>query len=119
MIWKASKKGLWVYTLKGNRRPAVSTRLYHAPFFNVYANSSVCMGTAVFDIEDIAGLESFMEEWQTCFFRSYFSHAMQGHVPVRRNMVSLWKGLVGTCLKFPGEIQIGRASCRERVCQYV
>src|SRR3546814_14223335 len=89
MVWKASKKGLWVYALKGNRRPAVSTRLYHAPFFNVYANGSVCMGTAVFDMEDIAGLESFMEEWQTCFFRSYFSHAMQGHVPVRRNMVSL------------------------------
>jgi PRTRC genetic system protein B len=38
MVWKAGRNELMVYALKGNKKPQSKTKLYHAPFFNVYAD---------------------------------------------------------------------------------
>ncbi len=104
LLWIASKYKLYIYALKSDRRPTESTTLYHAPFFNVYADGKVCMGTVDVNIKKTASLEEFTAAWETYFFNSYFSHLMQNHNPIQGNCVSLWKKLRKTGERFPKEI---------------
>ncbi|WP_018675956.1 hypothetical protein [Riemerella columbina] len=102
LLWKATKQSLSIYSLKSNRRPTAKTKLYYAPFMNVYEKGSVCMGTVDIDIEKSTSLEEFMQLWETYFFNSYFSH-LQNFNPINGNCVSLWKQLINTEEKFPLE----------------
>ena len=70
MVWKANRNGLSVYALASDKRPTESTALFYAPFFNVYEDNRVCMGTVDVKIKKTASLEEFMYEWENCFFNS-------------------------------------------------
>ena len=100
LLWKASKDSLYVYALKSSEYD-LGTPLYHAPFFNVYEDGRVCMGTVSINIKKDCLLEAFMRTWETYFFKSYFSHLFQGHQPVKGNIIQLWQSLIGTRRKFP------------------
>lgn len=104
MLWVANRNKLSVYALATNRRPTEKTTLYHAPFFNVYTDGTVCMGTVDVRIKKTASLEEFTTAWENYFFNSYFSHLMQDHNPIKGNCVSLWKRLINTNLPFPKEV---------------
>src|SRR5690606_27277273 len=104
MLWVANREGLAVFALKGNRRPTEKTKLYNAPFFNVYGDGNVCMGTVAIQIKKTASLEEFTQAWEGYFFNSYFSHLMQGYNPITGNCVSLWKNLIATGEAFPMEV---------------
>lgn len=104
MLWKASRKAVAVFAVGTDRRPKENTPLYHAPFFNVYDDGNVCMGTVSIDIENSASAEEFMTAWETYFFNSYFTHLLGGGNRIAGNCVSLWKSLVGTDEPFPKNI---------------
>lgn len=104
LLWIANKDKLHIYSLKSDRKPTENTPLYHAPFFNVYADGSVCMGTVDVNIRKSASLEEFTTAWEAYFFNSYFSHLMQNHNPIHGNCVSLWKKLRKTGEPFPKEV---------------
>jgi len=104
MLWIADRTSLSVFALGNDRRPTASTQIYNAPFFNVYENGNVCMGTVDVNIAKTVSLEEFTVTWEDYFFNSYFSHLMQGHNPVKGNGVLLWESLVGTDKKFPLEV---------------
>lgn len=103
LLWAADKHKLYVYALKTGKKPTGDTPLYYAPFFNVYENGNVCMGTVDVHIGKAASLEAFTEAWESYFFNSYFSHLMQNHNPVHGNCVSLWKQLCNSDEPFPKE----------------
>lgn len=103
MLWLANKRSLAVFALTSNRRPTEKTKLYHAPFFNVYENGKVCMGTVDVNIQKSASVEEFTEKWENYFFNSYFSHLMNEHNPINGNCVNLWKSLINTEKSFPKE----------------
>lgn len=102
MLWMASKQHLTVFALTSDKRPTEKTVLFHAPFFNVYENGSVCMGTVNVDIKNSASVEEFIRAWENYFFNSRFSHL--NHNPTNSNCVNLWKELVNTDKTFPKEI---------------
>ncbi|KQB43869.1 PRTRC system protein B [Flavobacterium daejeonense] len=104
MLWIANKNSLSVFALGSNRKPNENTKLYNAPFFNVYENGNVCMGTVDVQIKKIASLEEFTIAWETYFFNSYFSHLMQDYNPINGNCVILWESLVNTNNAFPKEV---------------
>lgn len=104
MLWYANKQSLVVFALATDRRPTEKTALYHAPFFNVYENGNVCMGTVNINIQNSASVEEFMQEWENYFFNSYFSHLVNEHNPINTNCVSLWKDLIATGNSFPKEV---------------
>lgn len=104
LLWHAGKNSLSVFALASDRRPAEKTPLYHAPFFNVYENGNVCMGTVDVHIKNSASLEEFMQAWENYFFNSYFSHLINNHNPIKGNCVSLWKELIRTGKPFPKEV---------------
>jgi PRTRC genetic system protein B len=104
MIWKAGRGELVVYALKGNKKPDSRTKLYHAPFFNVYKDGRVCMGTVRINITETARLEDFMGLWESYFWNSYFSHLMSDFNPVAENIVQLWQKQVHTDNVFPANV---------------
>ena len=104
ILWIAGRSSLSVFALASNRRPNLTTKLYNAPFFNVYEDSRVCMGTVDVRIKKTASLEEFTTAWENYFFNSYFSHLMQGYNPVKGNCVSLWEQLITTGGAFPHEV---------------
>lgn len=104
MLWYANKQNLMVFALATDRRPTEKTALYHAPFFNVYEDGNVCMGTVDVNIKNSASIEEFTTAWEDYFFNSYFSHLMEDHNPIKGNCVSLWKKLIQTGEAFPKEV---------------
>ncbi|MDW8848907.1 PRTRC system protein B [Flavobacterium sp. MMLR14_040] len=104
MVWQASKNSLRVFALLSNRRPTEKTPLYYAPFFNIYEDGRVCMGSVSIEIKESACVEEFTKAWEDYFFNSYFSHLMGENSPVKGNCVSLWKDLVATGRTFPKEV---------------
>lgn len=104
LLWIANRKELKIYALFDETKPTLETPLYHAPFFNIYSDASVCMGTVDIDMDEDNGLEEFMNCWERYFFESYFSHTMDGHSPVKTNIIQLWKEQVNTKRKFPVEV---------------
>ncbi|MBS7234086.1 PRTRC system protein B [Flavobacterium psychroterrae] len=104
MLWFASKNSLWVFALASDRRPSEKSALHYAPFFNVYENGNVCMGTVNIDIQNSASVEEFTQAWESYFFNSYFSHFLGDYNPIKGNFVSIWKDLVDTDKDFPKEV---------------
>ncbi len=103
MLWLANKRSLKIFALSSNRRPTDKTELFYAPFFNVYENGNVCMGTVDVKIQNSTSLEEFTKKWEDYFFNSYFSHLMNEHNPINGNCVSLWKSLINNEKQFPKE----------------
>lgn len=101
MVWKADRNGLSVFALKGGRKPNEKTALYHAPYFNIYQDGKVCMGTVRVNITPGLRLEEFMGLWENYFWNSYFSHLMFDFNPVTENIVQLWQKQVATDRPFP------------------
>jgi PRTRC genetic system protein B len=101
MVWKAGRNELMVYALKGHKKPDGRTKLFHAPFFNIYQDGRVCMGTVRINITEAARLEDFMGLWESYFWNSYFSHLMGEFNPVTENIVQLWQAQVDTDKVFP------------------
>lgn len=104
MVWQATKNSLRVFALMGNSRPTEKTPLYCAPFFNIYEDGRVCMGSVNINIKNSACVEQFTKAWEDYFFNSYFSHLMGENSPVKANCVSLWKDLVSSGRPFPAEV---------------
>lgn len=104
LIWKASQNELEIFAILSEKDPTTGTLLCHAPFFNIFPQGNVCMGTVDIDIPDDCCLEDFIQHWEDYFFNSYFSHMVAEHLPVKGNMVQLWKLLVNTGETFPAEV---------------
>ncbi|MCR8560317.1 prokaryotic E2 ligase family D protein [Mucilaginibacter sp. BJC16-A38] len=101
MVWKAGREELAVFALKGGKKPTGNTKLFHAPFFNIYRTGRVCMGTVRINISESARLEDFMAQWENYYWNSYFSHLMDDFNPVTENIVQLWQTQVKTENAFP------------------
>lgn len=103
LVWAANKSRLFVYALATKGKPRLSTPLFNAPFFNLYHNGNVCMGSVDVRISQSAALEEFIQAWEGYFFGSYFSHLIDGHNPVKGNLISLYQNLAETGSAFPIE----------------
>jgi len=101
LLWKASKKSLYLYALDNITEISEKTDLFHAPFFNIYDDGKVCMGTVSVNIKADCLLEEFMQQWENYFFNSYFSHLIQEKSPINGNIIQLWQKLVNSSKPFP------------------
>ena len=106
LVWFANKNSLSVFALSSDRRPTEKTLLHYAPFFNLYENGNVCMGTVNIDIQNSASVEEFIQAWGSYFFNSYFSHLLGNYNPIKGNCVNLWKNLMETKEFFPKSLLI-------------
>src|SRR3546814_8026531 len=75
MLWKADRNRLSLFALNSKGKPKAETTLYRAPFFNVYEDGNVCMGTVETDFSEAENIEEFMQQWERAFWESYFSRS--------------------------------------------
>lgn len=101
LLWKASKNTLYIYAIDTETQINEQTNLYHVPFFNVYTDGRVCMGTVSVNIKSNCHLEEFIALWEQYFFNSYFSHLIGSTSPVKGNIIQLWQKLMGNDKPFP------------------
>ncbi|MFH7017340.1 PRTRC system protein B [Flavobacterium sp. FlaQc-47] len=101
LLWKASKNALYIYAMYADDQMDENTALCHAPFFNLYTDGRVCMGTVSVNIKPNCHLEEFIALWEQYFFNSYFSHLIGNSSPVKGNIIQLWQKLVGGNEPFP------------------
>ena len=101
LLWKADKNNLTLYALKDWHKPSLKAPLFRAPFFNLYHDNKVCMGTVDKGMENITCLEDFIARWEQCYWNSYFSHMIAGISPVKGNIIQLWQQQVNTGKRFP------------------
>jgi len=90
-----------VFAVKGKGRPRPDTKLYQAPFFNVWERGRICQGTARVPEGDS---KLNPQCWEEAFFRSYFTHP---NIHTRNGLVKgsaseFWKDMLdGKYTKFP------------------
>ncbi|WP_118975772.1 PRTRC system protein B [Taibaiella koreensis] len=104
MLWKAGKNALQVFALKQDCKPKMKTVIYHAPFFNIYDDGKVCMGTTKTRIPPEAGMEEFMRTWEHFFWASSFSHLLRNTSPVKGNIIDCFLNLQDKTEAFPVDI---------------
>lgn len=90
------KGGLSVHAVKTKRRPTATTKLYHAPLWNVVQkdNGTICMGST--RIEAQSTIENQTKACEVAFFGSYFSHVTE-----KDELLKLWQELARTNKDFP------------------
>lgn len=106
LVWMADRETLHLFALSNNRKPSANTPLFYAPFFNVYENGTVCMGTVDISLAETGCITELMSHWENYFFNSYFSHLMEKHNPVKGNCVMLWENLINNGNLFPTEMLV-------------
>lgn len=101
LIWKATATELSIFATKELQRPSLSTPLYHAPFYNVYDNGNICMGTVRVDMRRSIDIIDFMNRWERYFFNSKFSHFIGQKKQTKTEITTLYRRLLNTSISFP------------------
>lgn len=71
LVFMSTSRALYVFAFKGDQPPTQSTKLWQAPFFNVWSSGQVCVGNATAPAEDEIGDP---DAWERMFFGSHFTH---------------------------------------------
>ena len=91
-IFVAGRNTWHVFAYQGHERPLPQTPLFHAPFFNVNENGSICVGNVTVPKSTTA---EQITQWNDAFFRSYFVHANYAHVVnYPGDVTGLWRDLL-------------------------
>lgn len=78
LIFQADSSGrLKVAAYAGTGRPKLSQPLYHAPLWNIYADTRLCSGSAT--TTDIISINS-MKVWEEAVFDTVFTHSNHDNV---------------------------------------
>lgn len=98
LVFVVSKKNWSVFALRSNERPSGKTRLYQAPYFNVWLGGRICVGNV--DTPDEINSDS-IKPFEDAFFRSRFTHPNTPKLINKRGgAVRLWLDLLDGA-KFP------------------
>lgn len=105
LIFMASERDMYVYAFKGTDAPSRETKLYQAPFFNVWSRGKVCVGNADVPKEDRS---DDPDAWERMFFGSHFTHpnfTQNDRLTVGVNPAHFWKAqLKKPSAKFPEQV---------------
>lgn len=71
LVFMAGPRTLHIFAFKGEAAPVRTTKLYQAPFFNVWSDGKVCSGNATLPEED---QRNDRDAWERFFFGSHFTH---------------------------------------------
>lgn len=99
LIYVVNGTTLSVYAVR-SKRLSISTKLFHAPFFNVYDSADVCLGSAKLKFPEELTYDNVIKYWEDKFWKSKFDHLL-GSNPVASNLASLTKMCIETGCEFP------------------
>lgn len=96
----------YVWAIKGEGRPAADTKLYRAPYFNVWESGQICVGNV--DLPERATAEK-IDEWTSAFFDSWFTHpnVQTDLVRYRGGVYRFWRDMLdGKHPEFPERVLV-------------
>jgi len=94
LVFAAIQGGDWkVWAVDGTTRPTPDTRLYRAPYFNVWNGGRICVGNVELPGGDPA---EQIAAWNRAFFDSWFTHPNdpQGLVKYRGGPIAFWRAML-------------------------
>lgn len=92
LLFIANKRTWSVFALRTNERPHASTKLYQAPYFNVWDDGQICVGNA--DVPETINSDA-IAPYENAFFRSRFTHSNADKLIRRRGGAErLWLDLL-------------------------
>ncbi len=100
LIYKVKGTDLSIYAVKSKGRIGMKTKLFHAPFFNVYDSAKVCLGNAGLKYPDELTYQAIIRYWEDKFWLSEFD-SLLGSNPVKGNLASVTKQCIKTGCEFP------------------
>ena len=98
LVFIVKNTSLYVYAYRAANLTE-NTPLYHAPFFNVYANGEVCTGNVDVDYSELRYFEDVKEFMENGFFNSRFTHTNHDTL-LKINIVDAYKKLCGAGMLF-------------------
>lgn len=101
LVYLCSKSKLFIYALKGEKRPEESSVLFNAPFFNTADNGSVCLGNAKTKKPADHSFKNIIKYWEDLFWLSEFTHVNGSEKVKSGDLRKVWVSLVGKKKKFP------------------
>ncbi len=77
LVFMVRNQRLAVAALNKNQRPGIASRLFHAPFFNVYNDMRVCLGD-VKPPKTSGEIRELIAAWEQAFWQSEFTDTVTG-----------------------------------------
>ena len=96
---------LYIYALMTDQRPTLSTKLYRAPFFNIYGDGNVCLGTAKIGKQKAKTYELEAERYERGFFMAEQSGG-QSLNNCKTPLSKLWPALINNKAPFPSKAEL-------------
>lgn len=93
MVFMQRGSSLFIAAFKGNERPHVHTQLFHAPLFNTYEETRVCLGGV--HLEPVNSFDA-IENNETAFLRGINTHANGRHrkCGYEHGLYAMWRDLL-------------------------
>lgn len=89
LVFVATPGDWFVFALRDSARPTPTTRLHHAPHFNVWDGGRICTGNV--ELPATFGAE-VIHSYERAFFRSHFTHPNRSNaVKYKGGMEQLWR----------------------------
>lgn len=98
-IYIAINTTLYVFALASSERPTLKTKLYNAPFFNIYADGNVCLGTARVG-KRTKSFEGEAERFEKAFYLAE-QGGMNAAGSTKTYLPELWQKIAKSKLPFP------------------
>lgn len=93
LLYVAKDRDIHIYALKtGRKRPQLNTPVFKAPCFNIYADSSVCMGDIITKTDGVEDIMELKTRWLKAFWSGKFTHELEQN-PCRTNLTKLYNSL--------------------------
>lgn len=122
LVFGVNNSGDWfVFAIKGNTRPTPDTKLWQAPYFNVWESGKICQGsTSVPPGATTAQIGG----WNTAFFSSNFSHPNVHEkgklVKYKGGPYQFWRDMLdGSSQRFPLRVLVGTGHTLDDFIQIV
>lgn len=97
-------KKLYLFALMTDKRPDENTKLYHAPFFNIYSDGNVCLGTAPVGRDKGKTFEQEAERFERAFYMAEQSGG--GENQCKTALKPLWQRLIKKPQPFPSKVEL-------------
>ena len=100
MVYSVRGSELFVYCFKGTKPKSI---LYRAPFFNIYSEGRVCLGSSKADKPTKNTFEEWMLYWEKMFWQSEFAEHISEN-PIEGNLAVVTKNCIKKGIPFPVDL---------------
>lgn len=98
-LYASHNRTLFVFALASNERPTAKTKLYNAPFFNIYEGGNICLGTA-----HVGTTAKTFEKEADRFEVGFYMAEQNGgdhKNSAKRPLPEIWNSLIKSKAQFP------------------